>query len=209
MADKKTIAFDHHTTDWVADPYSHYHDDARRMPRRLQRSARRLLAAISLPRRPRRPARLADLQLQPSRTHRHSPHQARGAPRHPIGFNPPDHTRYRDVVSQYFSPSTVKKHEPQVTIHTNTLYRQLSASGRLRHRPRLRHPAAGQHPGPLPQPAPRGRRPTRALGRRRLRWPRRRSRRCRPRHGGAQRLHRRAARGSQARPPAATSSRRW
>ena len=129
MADKKTIAFDHHTADWVDDPYIHYQTMRDGCPVAYSEAHGGfwLLSRYQDVR-----AALRDWQTfssnHPGRIA--IPHTKPGAhPGIPIEFDPPDHTRYRDVVSQYFSPSAVNRHEPQVTIHANTLIDSFQPQG--------------------------------------------------------------------------------
>ena len=115
MAEKRTVPFDHHTAEWVEDPYTVYRELRNECPVAFTEAHGGfwLLSRYQDVR-----EALLDWQTfssnHPGRVA--IPHTRPGAhPGIPIEFDPPEHTRYRDLVSRYFSPSEVKKLEPQIT----------------------------------------------------------------------------------------------
>ena len=130
MTEKKKVIFDHHTAEWVEDPFSLYrtlrdgcpvaHSDAHGgfwLLSRYEdvRGALRDWQTFSS----NAPGRIAIPHTKPG------PH-----PGIPIEFDPPEHTHYREVVAAYFSPTEVKKLEPQVTAHAHELLDGFTARGR-------------------------------------------------------------------------------
>ncbi|MDE0098551.1 MAG: cytochrome P450 [Truepera sp.] len=115
MAEKRTVPFDHHTAEWVEDPYTVYRELRNECPVAFTEAHGGfwLLSRYQDVR-----EALLDWQTfssnHPGRVA--IPHTRPGAhPGIPIEFDPPEHTRYRDLISRYFSPSEVKKLEPQIT----------------------------------------------------------------------------------------------
>ena len=121
MTEKKNVDFDHHSAEWVEDPFSVY-----RMLRQACPVAHSdahggfwLLSRYQDVR-----AALGDWQTFSSNAPGRIaiPHTKPGPhPGIPIEFDPPEHTRYREIVSSYFSPAAVKKLEFQVMADANEL----------------------------------------------------------------------------------------
>lgn len=122
MSKKPTIPFDHHTTDWVNDPYSVYEKMRASCP--VAHSEAHggfwLLSRYDDVR-----SALLDWQTfgsnHPGRIA--IPHTAasKEVPGIPIEVDPPAHTEYRKAVASFFSKAEVAKLEPDLTRIANEL----------------------------------------------------------------------------------------
>ena len=115
MAEKRTVPFDHHTAEWVEDPYTVYRELRDKCPVAFTEAHEGfwLLSRYQ-------DVREALLDWQTFSSNHPGriaiPHTRPGAhPGIPIEFDLPEHAQYRDLISKYFSPSEVRKLEPQVT----------------------------------------------------------------------------------------------
>jgi cytochrome P450 len=114
-AKRPIIDFDHHTAEWVEDPYSVYRQMRDECPLAYSEAHGGfwLLSRYEDVR-----GALSDWQTFSSNFPGRIaiPHTVPGpAPGIPIEFDPPKHTQYRSAVSKFFSPGEVKKLEPEVT----------------------------------------------------------------------------------------------
>ncbi|UCH25771.1 MAG: cytochrome P450 [Trueperaceae bacterium] len=115
MKERAVIAFDHHTAEWVEDPYSVYRQMRDGCPVAYSEAHGGfwLLSRYEDVR-----EALSDWQTISSNFPGRIaiPHTTPGpAPGIPIEFDPPQHTQYRSAVSTFFSPGEVKKLEPEIT----------------------------------------------------------------------------------------------
>ena len=121
-SDREVTAFNHHTTEWVEDPYSVYQELRDHKPLAYSQSHGGfwLLSRYEDVRQA-----LMDWQTfssaHPGRVAIPPTRRVVNIPTIPIEIDPPKHTQYRNGVIKYFLRAEVNKLEPQITRVANEL----------------------------------------------------------------------------------------